>query len=381
MLTTTPVAPWRSALEETIKANLPDDPQNLFYVSLATIKPFGRPANRTVFFRGFLTHSTTPFHAAETDPESEAANNKDSDFFPHHTPMDRSASTEQTIVDILGELTVTEPESEKDMESVVQHADPSNVAVENALNNVIVFVTDVRSGNVEDLIHGSRFGEVCWFFPHTKEQFRLSGTLHLVVSPDHPLVTTHKIGYPVFTGPTSPGHPTTTTIFPIDWEQKRLEIWRQLSSVRRASFTWPKPGAPCTEGAAMGPTLTTLSAKFKATKDDTATSNNNHHALGTTTVYPHHRHASPHAHALSNFCLLLLEVDGADHLRLADIPHVRVKYRKSTGADILEHAVQNLPQTEWTTSHQMAAHEDPIAEKHMAFVNAGNVWSVNPVNP
>ncbi|KAI8923902.1 hypothetical protein BC831DRAFT_403148, partial [Entophlyctis helioformis] len=35
-----------------------------------------------------------------------------------------------------------------------------------------------------------------------------------------------------------------------------------------------------------------------------------------------------HSFALSNFCLLLLEVDGADYLNLSKMPHTRTKFRK-----------------------------------------------------
>ncbi|KAJ3262748.1 hypothetical protein HDU77_000190 [Chytriomyces hyalinus] len=46
--------PWRTALEAALKDNERADSAHL-YASLATIKPFGRPANRSVYFRGFLS--------------------------------------------------------------------------------------------------------------------------------------------------------------------------------------------------------------------------------------------------------------------------------------------------------------------------------------
>lgn len=45
-------APWREALQRALAANaaLP----HAKYVQLATVRPDGRPANRTIVFRGFL---------------------------------------------------------------------------------------------------------------------------------------------------------------------------------------------------------------------------------------------------------------------------------------------------------------------------------------
>ncbi|KAI8805994.1 hypothetical protein BJ742DRAFT_855440 [Cladochytrium replicatum] len=109
-----------------------------------------------------------------------------------------------------------------DAESNLQHGNPSKVALENAINNVIVFVTDIQSGHVEDLIHGSSFGKVWWFFLHTKEQFCLWEPQSWGI-PDYPLFTTHKVSYPVFTVPAFPGHQTTTIVFLIDLEQNTTQ--------------------------------------------------------------------------------------------------------------------------------------------------------------
>jgi hypothetical protein len=41
-----------------------------------------------------------------------------------------------------------------------------------------------------------------------------------------------------------------------------------------------------------------------------------------------------HTTALRNFCLLLLEVDGADHLRMGQVPHARTKFRRRGSMDL-----------------------------------------------
>ena len=112
-----------------------------YYACLATIKPFGRPANRTVFFRGFL-----------------------------------------------GDGSVS--------------ADESNVTDDNCtpekLANVLIFVCDIRSGLIQDLIHGSRFAEICWYFKTTHEQIRISGELHVIASPHHPFSQEHLLPTPPY---------------------------------------------------------------------------------------------------------------------------------------------------------------------------------------
>lgn len=108
------------------------------YLQLATIRADGRPANRTVVFRGFLgeTHS-------------------------------------------------------------------------------IMIVTDTRSAKVGEL-DAAPWAEACWFFPMTREQFRLGGKA-TVIRED------------AGDGPTC---------------RARRDVWRDLADATRQSFTWPAPGEP-----------------------------------------------------------------------------------------------------------------------------------------
>ncbi|KAJ3216364.1 hypothetical protein HDU67_009632 [Dinochytrium kinnereticum] len=299
--------PWRQDLEKAIESNQQSNASHLF-ASLATIKPYGRPANRTVFFRGFLSDICLG------KPDADAAVEDD--------------------------------------------------AVLEKINNVLVFAADARSGHVDDLIHGSRFGEICWFMPGTKEQFRISGELHLVACPHHPLSLSHRVPVPFssVTGPLSGFNK-------MDWEAKRLDVWRRLSSVRRASFAWPAPGKPqaashlespqkpLTATAPGGPTVAVLAGGVATVPPPSLCSIITHldadATPGTVTAdpasgaplqrstsgelrdddsIPPSATSDAHAVALQNFCLLLLDVDGADHLRMAQVPHVRTKYRRSMEA-------------------------------------------------
>jgi PPOX class probable FMN-dependent enzyme len=106
------------------------------YFQLATIRGDGRPANRTVVFRGFLG-------------ETEA----------------------------------------------------------------ITIVTDMRTEKVRDLA-ATPWAEACWYFPMTREQFRLGGRAR-VVGEDAGDEADRRA---------------------------RLDAWRSLADATRQSFTWPTPG-------------------------------------------------------------------------------------------------------------------------------------------
>ena len=128
------LASWRSPLARALHRNrsLP----NSRYLQLATVRTDGRPANRTVVFRGFLEDT-----------------------------------------------------------------------------NQLKIVTDARSAKA-DQIHHCSYGEACWYFPKTREQFRLSGLLTLIRDNDS--------------------------------DARMLEIrtrsWQELSDAARTQFTWADPG-------------------------------------------------------------------------------------------------------------------------------------------
>jgi pyridoxamine 5'-phosphate oxidase len=176
------LAPWRSPLARSLHLN-----RSLVYsryVQLATIRANGRPANRTVVFRGFVDNS-----------------------------------------------------------------------------NQLKFVTDVRSEKIEPLTE-QPWAEVCWYFPKSRDQFRLSGRLILVTaeSEDPKLA------------------------------KLRITQWQELSDSARAQFAWPDPGKPRAANAAFTP--------------------------------PPPDPTQP----LPTFALLLLEPERVDHLVLRGDPQDRTLY-------------------------------------------------------
>jgi PPOX class probable FMN-dependent enzyme len=51
--------------------------------------------------------------------------------------------------------------------------------------NQLKFITDIRSEKAEQILKQSA-AEVCWYFPNTREQFRISGELILISADSHP---------------------------------------------------------------------------------------------------------------------------------------------------------------------------------------------------
>eukprot|EP00882_Tetradesmus_deserticola_P027971 GHRQ01031123.1.p1 GENE.GHRQ01031123.1~~GHRQ01031123.1.p1 ORF type:complete len:181 (+),score=67.50 GHRQ01031123.1:539-1081(+) len=129
-------APWKALLQKSVAQNssLPQAK----YLQLATVRPDGRPANRTVVFRGFLD---------DTDH--------------------------------------------------------------------ITIVTDRRSGKVSELAANPHV-EVCWYFPDSREQYRLSGSM-AIISQDSSNQQLLKA---------------------------RQEAWARMSDAGRSQFLWPHPGQP-----------------------------------------------------------------------------------------------------------------------------------------
>lgn len=79
----------------------------------------------------------------------------------------------------------------------------------------VMVVTDTRSAKVREL-GAAPWAEACWYFPMTREQFRLGGRA-VVVREDGADETIR---------------------------QARREAWRALADPTRRSFTWPAPGEP-----------------------------------------------------------------------------------------------------------------------------------------
>lgn len=85
--------------------------------------------------------------------------------------------------------------------------------------NTLKIITDHRSRKLSQLQTNNR-AEACWYFPKTREQFRLSGML---------------------VAATMRGEQGESA------EQERCTTWQNLSDAARLQFAWPEPGDRRTE--------------------------------------------------------------------------------------------------------------------------------------
>jgi pyridoxamine 5'-phosphate oxidase len=141
--------------------------------------------------------------------------------------------------------------------------------------NQLKIITDSRSQKADQIQHQS-WGEACWYFPKTREQFRLAGQLTLVGAddPDPAL------------------------------KNARQTTWQDLSDSARLQFAWPYPGQERLE-------------------DDAA-------------FLPPSPDPEP---PLPNFSLLLLEPVQVDHLELRGNPQNRWLYHQNSANEWFMQAV------------------------------------------
>jgi pyridoxamine 5'-phosphate oxidase len=183
---------WRSALTAAIHRNR--SLANSRYAQLATIGVDGKPANRTIVFRGFVDEIM----------------------------LDRS--------------------------------------------NDLKFVVDRRSEKIAQIAQNT-WGELCWYFPKTREQFRILGELSIVdcTDPD-----------------------------PVAQKLRRM-TWHNLSDSGRSSFAWPHP---------------------------------NHDRADDTAFDP--QELDPNQ-PIDDFCLILLSPSSVDHLQLKGEPQNRYSHQLIQG--------------------------------------------------
>jgi pyridoxamine 5'-phosphate oxidase len=77
--------------------------------------------------------------------------------------------------------------------------------------DALVFCTDARSGKIPDIAKDSR-SEIAWYFPETREQFRVTGTL------------------------------TTSASASANEDEARKNLWKKMRRGARGQFLWPTPG-------------------------------------------------------------------------------------------------------------------------------------------
>lgn len=135
-----------------------------------------------------------------------------------------------------------------------------------------MFVTDVRSGKVAEVAESSA-AEVAWYFPDSREQYRVMGELVIVGESHHDAALADA----------------------------RVRAWDKMSEKGREQFAWPHPGQPRDDQG--NPTAFDVDPNLVG------------------------KGSSPHP----NFCLVVLHVAAVDHLSLRK--NRRHRWALAAGAD------------------------------------------------
>ncbi len=136
----------------------------------------------------------------------------------------------------------------------------------------IQIISDRRSAKISHL-QTNPYGEICWYFPKTREQFRIFGTMELITA--------------------DTADPTSQNL--------RGTVWQAISDSARQQFTWAQPASPRPDNA-----------DFPVGVADPQT---------------------PH----DNFCLLLLTPTKCDRLLLKGNPQNRYIYVKQGSEWQIQH--------------------------------------------
>lgn len=143
-----------------------------------------------------------------------------------------------------------------------------------AETNQIKIITDSRSQKAHQVKDHPQ-GEICWYFPKSREQFRFRGNLTLVTGDD------------------------------LEFQPARQEMWQDISLAARSQFFWATPGelrGIVGQGIEQG--------TIELEKEDTILQSN------------------PEVQEpVANFCLLLFDPLQVDHLELRGNPQNRHQHR------------------------------------------------------
>jgi len=220
---------------------------------------------------------------------------------------------------------------------------PSNrtVVYRGFLNDTenITFITDRRSQKVEEL-RRRPYGEICWYFPETREQYRFSGSC-IVVHSDGVEPSCHDSSSSPWN---SKSCHTDPSLAPSVLSGARQKIWSILSDPGRAQFSWPAPRLPkdigdfgsLSEdlGAAPGsdPESETAVSEAAARNSKEAAKVRKEAEEQRITIVP------AEAPAPDSFSLVVLCVDEVDHVQLFENSRTLYKLATNSASDIKEDA-------------------------------------------
>lgn len=166
--------------------------------------------------------------------------------------------------------------------------------------NQIKIITDFRSQKASQ-IRDHPQGEICWYFPKSREQFRFRGSLTLV------------------TANYASDQAVNSSAEELNLQTARQQLWRHISEPARSQFLWDNPGELLRNNEL---TNEAILPNFAA-----------------------HVEAPDSLNPVDNFCLLLFDPFQVDHLELRTNPQSRHIYIKDKiSNNILDKIPNKIPE-------------------------------------
>ncbi|KAJ7757587.1 pyridoxamine 5'-phosphate oxidase-domain-containing protein [Mycena metata] len=169
---------------------------------------------------------------------------------------------------------------------------------DNPSHPLLLATTDVRTPKTAQMIANPHV-QVVWWINGTQEQYRIAGKAHIVPAPAHGL---HKhFVHPV--SALSEGQK-------YDWEAKRLEVFKNMSPVMKASWCRPVPGSRLEGGQDEA-------KKWPVQIEEPKPGDEEGKRLWEI--------------SLSNFALVVVEPQDVDYVELAPVPNQRTRFWRAKG--------------------------------------------------
>lgn len=169
---------------------------------------------------------------------------------------------------------------------------------------LLVTTTDIRTPKIQQML-ANPHAELAWWIEPTQEQFRISGLTTVVPEPGHTLHDAFLRSAPSAL-PKPEGLVATGMLAlkdsGIDWEGKRVEVFKMMSPYMRAAWCRPTPGSPLdtAEGTDKWPV-----------RVDPPTADSKEEDRENWTK------------ALKNFALVIIDPDRVDYVEMAVKPNRR----------------------------------------------------------
>ncbi|KAF8204146.1 hypothetical protein K438DRAFT_1819155 [Mycena galopus ATCC 62051] len=169
---------------------------------------------------------------------------------------------------------------------------------DNPAHPLLLATTDIRTPKTAQMIANPHV-QVVWWIDGSQEQYRFAGKAHIIPAPVHAL---HK-HFLHTVGPLSEGGD-------YDWEAKRIEVFKSMSPMMKASWCRPTPGSRLEGGEDEA-------KKWPVKLEEPEAGDEEGKRLWEM--------------SLSNFALVIIEPQDVDYVELRPIPNRRTRFWRTSG--------------------------------------------------